>query len=64
VTPIAKRNPLLAGVPTSNETMKNTLPTPTAIRAMVRTTRSSFWASGVLGRGPALPGGATPEEVE
>ena len=39
-------------MPTSSDTPKKATPTPTAIMAIVRTTRSSSWASGLRGRSP------------
>ncbi len=50
VTPIANRNPSRADVPMRSASTKNTTPTPTAMNAIVRTTRASSRASGVGGR--------------
>jgi hypothetical protein len=50
VTPMANRKPSEAGEPIASETPKKATPTPTAIMATVRTTRSSSWARGLRGR--------------
>ena len=50
VTPTAKRNPSVAGVPMSSAKAKNARPTPTASLLTVRTIRSSSRASGVADR--------------